>query len=212
MTTLLLIRHGESEANRHGIFAGQINPDLQEEGVKQAELTAEYIAENYKVDKVYASDLTRAYRTGECVAKRMGLSLETDKNLREINAGDWEGVLFTELPEKYPEDFNMWMTDMGRAHPTNGESVRELGDRVMAALTKIALENDGSCVAVATHATPIRAVQSIMETGSVDGMSKIHYVSNASVTILTFDGEWKLEAVGIDEHLGALKTALPTNF
>ena len=50
MTTLILIRHGESMANRQGIFAGQIDPDLQGKGIKQAELTGKYIIDNYKVD------------------------------------------------------------------------------------------------------------------------------------------------------------------
>lgn len=211
MTTLLLIRHGESEANRQKIFAGQINPDLQPEGLLQAEMTAKYIAENYKVDKIYASDLTRAYKTGKALGDLLEMEVIPDKNLREIYAGEWEGKLFSELPENYAEDFYMWMNDMGHSRPTGGESVRELGDRIMATLTKIAEENDGKTVAVATHATPIRAVQSILQTGSVDAMSKISYVSNASVTELRYDGEWKLVAVGMDEHLGDMRTALPTN-
>ena len=60
MTTVIVIRHGESEANRQGIFAGQINPDLLERGVEQAKLTAQYVADTYHVDAVYASDLQRA--------------------------------------------------------------------------------------------------------------------------------------------------------
>lgn len=211
MTTLLLIRHGESEANHQRIFAGQINPDLQPDGLLQAELTAKYIAGKYKVDKVYASDLIRAYKTGKALAELLGMEVVPDKKLREINAGEWEGKHFSDLPNLYPEDFYVWLHDMGHAHPTGGESVRELGDRIMAELTKIAEENDGKTVAVATHATPIRAVQSILETGSVDAMSKISYVSNASVTELGYDGEWKLVSVGTDEHLGAMRTALPSN-
>ena len=52
MTTLLLVRHGESEANRSGIFAGNLDADLQDRGLVQAKRSAEYIAENYKVDAV----------------------------------------------------------------------------------------------------------------------------------------------------------------
>ncbi len=211
MTTLLLIRHGESEANRQGIFAGQINPDLQPEGLLQAEMTAKYIAENYKVDKIYASDLMRAYKTGKALGDLLEMEVIPDKNLREICAGEWEGKYFSDLAIDFKEDYNVWLTNIGEARPTGGEAVRELGGRVMATLTKIAEENDGKTVAIATHATPIRAVQSILQTGSVDAMSKISYVSNASVTILKYDGEWSLVAVGIDEHLGDMRTALPTN-
>lgn len=211
MTTLLLIRHGESEANRQKIFTGQINPDLEPEGLLQAEMTAKYIAENYKVDKIYASDLNRAYKTGLALGELLEMEVIPDKNLREINGGEWEGKHFCDLPKLYARDFYMWMSDIGRSRPTNGESVRELGDRIMAELTKIAEENDGKTVAIATHATPIRAAQSILQTGSVDKMTNIPFVSNASVTVLEYDGSWNLVKIGIDEHLGKLKTALPAN-
>ncbi len=67
MTKLILIRHGESVANRNHIFVGHTDVELEEKGVKQAELTAQYVYENFKVDKVYASDLKRAYETGKKV-------------------------------------------------------------------------------------------------------------------------------------------------
>lgn len=70
MTTLILIRHGESKANRDRIFAGHLDVDLQEKGLKQAKITAEYISKNYLVNRVYSSDLKRAYQTGKCVADK----------------------------------------------------------------------------------------------------------------------------------------------
>ena len=60
-----MVRHGESEANRNEIFAGHFNADLEDKGLLQAQKTAEYIKENYKVDKVYSSDLKRAFKTGK---------------------------------------------------------------------------------------------------------------------------------------------------
>ena len=86
MTTLLLIRHGESEANRNRVFGGQINPDLQERGVMQAKLTAKFIAENYKVDKIYSSDLKRAYRTAQPLSYILNMEIKAEKRLREIYA------------------------------------------------------------------------------------------------------------------------------
>ena len=68
MTKIILIRHGESEANRDNIFAGHLDVDLQEYGLKQAQKTAEYVLEKYQVSRVYSSDLKRAYKTGRCVA------------------------------------------------------------------------------------------------------------------------------------------------
>jgi len=212
MTTLILIRHGESEANRQDVFAGQIDPDLQNKGLKQAQVTAKYIAENYQVDKIYASDLQRAYKTALCLAEVTGLDVIADKQLREINAGKWEGMKFKDLGVVYPEEYGMWLNHIGHSGCVGGETVKELGDRVMAALTKIAQENDGKTVAIATHATPIRAAQSMIESGSVDEMENIPWVSNASVTVFEYDNHnWKTIAASVDSHLAELITVLPEN-
>ncbi len=212
MTTLLLIRHGESEANRNKVFGGQINPDLQERGVMQAEITAKFIAENYKVDKIYSSDLKRAFRTAEALSRLLNIEIKAEKRLREIYAGKWEGVKFEDIEATYPEEYNVWLTDIGNSVCGGGETVRELGDRILGILTEIAEENDGKTVAIATHATPIRALQSLIETGGLSQMKNIKWVTNASVTVVTYDnGKWKMVNVSMDEHLEKLKTNLPPN-
>lgn len=212
MTRLLLVRHGESEANFHNIFAGHIDPALQPRGIEQAKFTAQFIADNYKVDKIYSSDLQRAYRTAESLAKRVNLTITADENLREINAGAWEGVEFFSLPTNYPDEYAVWAEDVGNAYCPGGETVRELGERIMGELTKIAKENPDKTVAIFSHATPIRVAQSIVETGGLDRMQDIPWVSNASVTEITYEnGKWNLIAVSIDKHLAELKTELASS-
>ena len=212
MTTLILIRHGESESNRQGIFAGQINPDLQNRGLKQAELTAKYITDNYKVDKIYSSDLQRAYKTATCLADILGMEVTTEKNLREINAGKWEGMKFDDLVLKYEKDYNIWLSSISDAVCPEGESVRQMGKRVIAALTKIAEENHGKTVVIATHGTPIRAMQSFVRCTTFDEMKNIPWVSNASVSVFEYnDNTWKEIMVSEDKHLAELKTVLPQN-
>lgn len=210
MTTLLLIRHGESQANHQRIFAGHLDADLHENGLRQAKETAKFIAQNYQVDKIYASDLKRAYKTAQALADVLDMDITPDKNLREINAAQWDGKPFDELLVTYKESYTMWRTHIGFAAADGGESVRQLADRIMAALTRIAQENEGKTVAVATHATPIRAMQSLVQTGGLEEMENIPWASNASVTVLQYEQDtWKLIAASLDEHLQAIKTELP---
>ncbi len=212
MTTLILIRHGESEANRHGIFAGQIDPDLQNKGIMQAKKTAKYISEHYIVDKIYASDLKRAFRTAECLAEVLCLDVIPKRELREIYAGAWEGVKFDELSVLYPEAYDTWLHDIGASCCTGGESVKQLGERIMNVLTEIAKENDGKTVAIATHATPIRVAQSLIKTHGLEEMKNIPWVPNASVTVFEYSNEsWAIKAESLDAHLEELKTFLPKN-
>ena len=89
MTTLLLVRHGFSEANKEDLFAGFYDAPLDERGILQAQLTAQYIQKNYNVAHVYASDLKRAYRTGETIAAYCDADITAVRDLREIFGGEW---------------------------------------------------------------------------------------------------------------------------
>lgn len=210
MVTLILVRHGESKANHERIFAGHYDAELQDRGLEQAKKTAEYLSANYKIDKVYASDLKRAFATGKCIADLAGVEIIPSKNLREIRAGKWDGMKFDDISKIYAEEYAVWRNDIGRAQATEGESVAELSRRVMDELTKIAKENDGKTIAIATHATPIRAVQSLVQTNGLEKMKDIPWVSNASVSVLEYcDGKWSFKSVSEDEHLGELRTTLP---
>ncbi|MBO5454246.1 MAG: histidine phosphatase family protein [Clostridia bacterium] len=212
MTTLLLVRHGQSVANLETRFVGHIDADLTDTGMLQAKETAKFIAENYKVSKVYASDLKRAYKTGKAVSDLLGVEIIGNKNLREIYAGNWEGNKFDDLAVIYKEQYGLWLSDIGKAAPENGETVKELGDRIYAELNEIATQNDGKTIVIATHATPVRVMQSLVQTGSLDGMKNIPWVSNASVTELFFDnGLFHFGKISQDNHLGDLKTYFAKN-
>ena len=212
MTRLILIRHGESKANRQGTFAGHTDVELEERGIIQAKKTAEYIRNNYNVDKVYASDLQRAFKTGQAVADLFGLEASPDKRFREIAAGEWEGQRFIDIIHNYREEYSVWLNDIGNSRCTNGESVRELGERIISALLDIAEKNPEKTVVIATHATPIRVTQCILSEKTLDKMKDIPWVSNASVTEIVYNnGKWSLEKIGEDAHLSDIKTDVPAN-
>ena len=212
MTTLLLIRHGESMANTEKRFAGHWDIPLSPLGQRQAETTAAYIADTYTVGAVYASDLARAYDTGKAVADRLGLCAVPERGLREIMAGDWERATFDELAETYPDSYTVWRQDIGNAVCDNGESVADLQKRVLGTLTRIAEAHDGQTVVIATHATPIRALQCHSEGKPLADMKNIPWVSNASLTTVAYEGgTFRLICAGDDRHLGTARTALPKN-
>ena len=212
MTTLLLIRHGQSRANLTRFFAGHTDVPLTDLGLRQAECTAEFVLANYAVDRVYSSDLQRAFQTGEAVAKPLGLAVQADSGLREIFAGQWEGKTFDRLWEEYSEDFGRWNSDIGNSQPTGGESVAQLQERMMATLQKIAEENPGSVVAVATHAAAIRSVQCGVSGVGLEGMKDVPWVVNASVTELCYEnGQFALGKIGQAAHLESLRTDMPAN-
>lgn len=212
MTKLLIIRHGQSQANLDGIFVGHVDSPLSDLGKQQAEITADYIVSTYQVDAVYASDLERAFYTGKTVADRLGLPVTAKQGMREIFAGDWETVKFDTLSTEYGEPYQLWLRDIGLAQCPNGESTAQLQSRIVATLTEIAEENEGKTVVVATHATPIRTFMHHCSGLPLSEMKNIPWVSNASVTVVEYEnGAFTIVTPGYDAHLGDLRTALPKN-
>ena len=211
-TTLIIVRHGESEANGNKIFAGHLDIPLSQRGLQQAELTARYIQENYNVDAVYASDLQRAYHTALPIAKAFDLEVVKTERLREVFAGLWQGQSFDVLENKYARSYWIWRHDIGKGHPDGGESVAEVSQRVWDAVQEIAKREQGKTVVIATHATPIRALLCRMEGKDLADMKDVGWVSNASVSIVRVeDGRWRLEQKSVDVHLADLKTRFPAN-
>lgn len=91
MTKIILIRHGESEANSLGVIAGWRDYRLTALGLAQAEETAAHLADE-KIDLICSSDLIRAYETAEANAKRRCMTVYAYPELRETYCGDWEGI------------------------------------------------------------------------------------------------------------------------
>lgn len=211
MTKLLVIRHGQSEANLQGLFAGHWDTPLTQLGKTQAEITGAYIAKNYTVDVVYTSDLQRAAAVGQAVSIATGAPITATESLREIRAGEWETVSFEELNKNWPS-FQVWLKDIGIAGCDGGETVAQLQERVVAAVSKIAEDHPEQTVVLTTHATAIRALQCYCEGKTLAQMKDIPWVANTSITELTYEkGAFSVVRVNGTEHLGNAASTLPAN-
>ena len=211
MTTIILIRHGQSVANLNLVFAGHLDADLSELGREQAKRTAEAVLGRFKIDKIYSSDLLRAYNTARPISEATGIEIISDRGLREIYAGEWEGRKIAKLGEEFREDFFVWRNDICNSRCTGGESMVEVGERFYAKVKEIAAANDGKTVVITTHAAAIRAFMAV-SSGDVTLMNTTPFVPNASYSVLAVDGErFEFAEVGHDEHLEGFKTILPPN-
>lgn len=210
-TTIYLIRHGESEGNRQKTFLGHTDLDLTDLGRIQAERTAEYLRE-IPLDVIYSSDLMRAYHTALPTARVKGLEIHPSRELREIYAGEWEGRAFEAIKTEFAADYHVWLTDIGNAHCTKGESVEMLRDRILSEIKRIAKENEGRSIAVFTHATPIRVVKTVWDGKPLSEMAQTPWASNASVTRVEYEnGEFLVCDYGVDFFQGDYSTRLSKN-
>lgn len=211
MTTIYMIRHGESVANERDVFIGHTDLPLTELGQKQAEITAEYL-KNIRPDAIYSSDLQRAYHTALATATPWGISVTQEMGLREIYAGDWEYVPFEKLQRQCKDTYDIWLRDIANARCDGGESVQEVGARVYKTVEKIAQNHPDQVVFLFTHATPVRTFSVQAMGKSIDELEALPWPSNASVTEVEYDeGKFALKAYSIDDFMGELATRLPDN-
>jgi glucosyl-3-phosphoglycerate phosphatase len=148
---IIIWRHGRTEWNVVNRFQGQADIPLDELGYEQAMRAAEVLA-RYEPSSLYSSDLSRCYQTAEVLAQHTGLEIVTDKRLREIHVGSWEGLVGAEVREADPElARRLWAGEDVRRSPT-GESPIEVAERMLEVLTEIAEgAEDRSTVVVVTH-------------------------------------------------------------
>ena len=207
MTELILVRHGQSMANLERRFAGHSHFALSELGIAQAKKTAEYIFKNFHVDKLYSSDLLRAFNTACPISSAFGmLPIITDTGLREIHAGDWEGYTWDELYEYFPVQSAIWRDRLNECRIDGGETVAGMAERSRKAILDIAKKNDGKTVCITSHATVIRAFETFVRYGDLEGMMDVPWPTNASVSRYKVDGEKIIGAAySEDEHLGDMK-------
>jgi broad specificity phosphatase PhoE len=153
-TTILLVRHGETDWNRERRFQGQADIPLNETGREQARRLAETFG-GEPFSAVYTSPLLRARETAEIIALPRGLPVEPEEALLEIDVGSWAGLTTADVEARFAEGYRVWKE--WRSGWENGESYDELGRRVVAGLVRIAAEHPDGTVLAVTHGGPIRS-------------------------------------------------------
>lgn len=185
MTKLYIVRHAEAEGNLYQRFHGHTNGQITENGYRQLERLQDYMKER-PVDIIYTSDLDRTVATAEAVRAGREIPLIRDNKLREIYAGNWEDMPFTELKEAYPDEFAAWEQDPANCTLPGGESIAALQERAVNEIKQIVAENRGKCIAVVTHGTVIRTLCCYFRRLPLERINAVGWVDNASVTAV----EW----------------------
>lgn len=145
----MLWRHGQTTWNVEGRFQGQTDIPLDETGVAQAERAARLLAA-LQPDRIIASDLSRAMATAAPLSRLTGLTVTTDKDLRERHGGGWEGLTNAEIRAQYPDEYARWS-------PPGGETTGAVAERAGTALERIADSLEpGRLVVVVSHGAALR--------------------------------------------------------
>jgi probable phosphoglycerate mutase len=156
-TTTVLLRHGETAHTVEKRFSGSggLDPELSAEGERQAAAVAARLAAAGGVDAVVASPMRRTRQTADAVAAALGLKVREVEGFRECAFGEWEGLTFAEVRERWPKELAAWLGDP-TVRPPGGESFDDVRRRVRLARDKLLARFPERTVLVVTHVTPIK--------------------------------------------------------
>ncbi len=186
VTTLLAIRHGETAWNSDGRYQGQTDVALNATGHEQAALVARALARE-SLHLVYSSDLARAVQTAQILAAEAGVPLRLDAGLREQHFGVFQGLLASEIDERWPGDHQRWLRREPDFGPLDGETRRAFSDRCVGAFLRLAREHRGQTVAVVCHGGVLDCLYRAAHGLPLDAPRK-WALDNAGISRLRFDG------------------------
>ncbi len=146
-TSIILVRHGQTAWNTSEVFRGRIDIELDETGLKQAELLGEYLSQR-ELEAVYSSPLKRAVQTAEAIARHHGLTVEIAPHLNDMDFGEWQGLSLQEVGNRFGELFQLWTSEPHRVRIPSGESLDDVRERVLTLVNRIVDTHKGTVVLV----------------------------------------------------------------
>jgi broad specificity phosphatase PhoE len=147
MAEIILVRHGETQWNVKEVFRGRIDIELNETGIKQAELLAEHLS-SLKIDAVYSSPLRRALKTAETIANYHKLGVEVANGLIDLDYGEWQGLPHKEVKERYTELYPQWNKNPHQVTMPAGESLNDVSQRAIGVINEVIARHRGTVVLV----------------------------------------------------------------
>ena len=150
MTEIILARHGETEWNVEEIFRGRIDVELNETGIKQAELLAEYLR-NINIEAVYSSPLKRALKTAEMIADCHRLEVEIAPGLIDFDFGKWQGLPHQEVKDRYQEFYADWVNHPENVKMPAGESLNDVRKRAIGVIDEVITKKYEGTVVLVAH-------------------------------------------------------------
>lgn len=156
-TTLFMIRHGELENSGQNCFTGQTNIPLTKEGWRQTTSFLKMLSKSH-ISLVLSSDLDRTAKPAEYYSKAFNCPLLISKELREIHAGRWENKLYKDVISDEAGYLELRYKDPVNIPFPEGESLRDLKDRVIKTFKSLLNANFGENMLLLGHAGVIRVI------------------------------------------------------
>ena len=182
MVKLILVRHALTVDNQKSRLSGHIDSSISEEGKEQIDKITNYL-KDFDIDKIYTTTSSRTKDTVKKLSELKSIEIIEKESLKEISFGDFEGLTFDEIKDKYPKEFQDMIEKGYEYKYPNGESLIYSYNRVCIELDNIISNNDDRTILICSHGGTIRNIITYLISNSY----KYHWnfkIDNGSVTIL----------------------------
>lgn len=203
MSTLVIVRHGQSVWNKENKFTGWVDVDLAEKGITEAGHAGHQL-KGHRFDAAFTSDLKRAQRTLTIILDKIGqadIPVTKNKALNERMYGDLQGLDKNDVREKYGEEQVLLWRRSFDIPPPGGESLKDTADRVIPYFEKhIAPElKAGKNIIISAHGNSLRALIMHLEGLSPEEILKVE-VPTGRPKIYELDPKLKIQSSGFLEE------------
>ena len=169
MTNIYLVRHGQTAWNKEEIFRGRTDIPLNEAGLNEAELAANYF-KGMKIHAIFSSPLLRAWQTAQKIAQLHHLEAQPLQGIMDMSFGNWEGYSHLEVKEKDRERYRQWKEEPHLLKILGGESLDEVRIRGMAALEDVIRRHPEKTLVLVSH----RVINKVLICGIL-GLDNSHF-------------------------------------
>lgn len=199
MSRLVLIRHCETKSNVEGTVQGRRDLTLSARGEEQAVLVGEYVRSTFSVERVISSNRKRCVQT----ANQIGLPVEINPLLREIDWGDWEGKKWADVKREYPEDVEALLTADPTFTTPNGDSLMSFIARIDQAISDLDIANLDGDVAIVSHEGTVRTMITRLLGWLPSNMANVTAFPGSISVVSATPTSAKLETLNHYEHLAS---------
>jgi broad specificity phosphatase PhoE len=186
-TTVLLVRHGQTNSNINNFYVGRSDEDLNEAGYDQASRLS-FRLSSLPVRSVYTSPLQRTRTTAAILAEPHGLIPAVVDDLIEVNLGDWQGLYTTEIKQGWPEVWRQWRIDPSSVTVPGGESLTQVTERAIRALHRVVASHQGEVTAIVTHEIIVKVLVAHV-LGAPNRIYRRFDINNASLSVVRIAGD-----------------------
>jgi broad specificity phosphatase PhoE len=206
MLTVLLVRHGETDHNKHNIMQGHLDVPLNDTGRAQAKHLARYLAARYPLEHIYSSPLRRAYATAEIIAAKQQCPITAVAELRELDVGLWQGLTLEEGRVTHPTVWENLHADTLYTRRPGGESYWDLYQRTTAWLAGEVPRHSSGTVCLVTHGGCVRTLlaYALSAPPELFSFASALTVDNTGLSVLHYKPtprRWQVRTVNATCHL-----------